>query len=229
MEKHGRPDELYRLISEIGYASVDYLAKKTFTSPSTIRRDLAELERSGLIIRRHGGAEVTGSTEWSPLDSRISRNHAAKLEIARKAASYVSGGMAIFIDASSTCLEMADFLPRSKRLTVFTNGLKLAALLGDSGIETHVIGGRIVPKSSAIAGEAAIIAAKQVYYDALFFSSNGYADEIVTDCSEPETQLRRVLIAQSEKKFFLCDRSKFGLRSTYVVCRSSEIDEIITE
>ena len=229
MEKQGRLDELYRLLSEVGYASVDYLAKKTFTSPSTIRRDLAGLESAGLIIRHHGGAEVTGSTEWSPLNSRIGRNHAAKLEIAKKAASHVSGGMAIFIDASSTCLEMARFLPRSKRLTVFTNGLRLASLLGDAGIETHIIGGRIVPKSSAIAGEAAVIAVKQMFYDALFFSSNGYADEIVTDCSEPETQLRRVLIAQSEKKFFLCDKSKFGVKSTYVVCKSSELDEIITE
>ena len=227
--KPDRQDELYRLISEVGYASVDYLSKRTFISQSTIRRDLADLERAGLIVRRHGGAELCGNTHWSTLNTRISKNHEAKIEIAKKAVKFISDSMTVFIDASSTCLEMAKFLPNSSSLTVFTNGLELAAVLGDMGISTYLLGGKVIPKSSAVAGEAAIISARQVNYDALFFSSNGYADETVTDYSEPETQLRRVLIGQAAKKYFLCDKSKLGVKSTYVVCKKDDLDKIITE
>ena len=61
--KPERQDELYRLISDVGYASVDYLSKRTFISQSTIRRDLADLERAGLsyIPTTNTRGELTGA------------------------------------------------------------------------------------------------------------------------------------------------------------------------
>ena len=229
MDKSERQDELYKIISEVGYASVEYLSRKTYQSQSTIRRDLDQLERAGLIVRRHGGAELAGNVTWLPLNSRIAKNHAAKLEIGKKAAALAKAGRTLFIDASSTCLEMARYLIGTPGIVVFTNGLEVASMLGNAGVVTSVIGGHVIPRSNAIAGEEAIIAASRINFDMLFFSSNGFADDIVTDYSEQETKLRQVLIERSEKKYFLCDKSKFGIKSTYVVCTRDDIDDVITE
>ena len=38
-------------------ASVEELAAKLFVSAATIRRDLTEMQRLGLVERSHGGAE----------------------------------------------------------------------------------------------------------------------------------------------------------------------------
>ena len=229
MIKSKRQDELYEIIYETGYASVEYLSQKTFQSQSTIRRDLDELERAGLVVRRHGGAEIAEIAGGVPINSRIAKNHAAKVEIGKKAAEIAKAGKTIFIDASSTCIEMARFLKWSPGLTVFTNGLQVAATLSDSGIGTCLLGGKVLPRSNAIAGEAAIVAASKVNFDMIFFSSNGYDGKVITDDSEPQTILRQVLFERSDKKYFLCDKSKFGIRATYVLCGREDIDEVITE
>ena len=229
MIKSKRQDELYEIISATGYASVGYLSQRTFQSQSTIRRDLDELERAGLIVRHRGGAEITGTVGGMPINSRIAKNHAAKVKIGKKAAEIAKAGKTIFIDASSTCIEMGRFLTWSPGLTVFTNGLQVAATLSDNGIGTCLLGGRVLPRSNAIAGEAAIVAASKVNFDMLFFSSNGFDGKVVTDDSEPQTILRQVLIERSDKKYFLCDKSKFGVRAAYVVCGREELDGVITE
>ncbi len=227
--KPERQDELYRLISDVGYASVDYLSKRTFISQSTIRRDLADLERAGLIVRRHGGAELIENIGGVPIRSRMAKNHAAKVVIGKKAAKLAKTGSTIFLDATSTCLELARSLAGSVGLTVFTNGLNVASILSDAGIETRILGGRVIPRSNAIAGDDAVLSALKVNFDMMFFSSTGFANDIITGCLEQESNLLRVLLERSAKKYFLCDKSKFGIKAPFIVCRRDDVDKIITE
>ena len=189
------------IISDSGYATVEYISRKTFMSPSTIRRDLADLERSGLIIRNYGGAEMKNGDMHIPvpINNRMSQNHLEKAKTAKKAVALIEDGTTIFIDASSTCLYMARYMSECHGVIVYTNGIILAQLLDEKGIETHIIGGRLVHRSGTLVGEEAIAEVSMINFDALFFSSNGYCDDVVTDYSEEETQLRRVLIRRSKK------------------------------
>ena len=63
----------------------------------------------------------------------------------------------------------------------------------------------------------------------MFFSSAAFDDGVVSDWSEQETALRRIVMEQSVKKYFLADRTKKGKRRTHVVCRVTEIDKIFCE
>ena len=60
--------ELARLEKLLGYlwenqtATVHNLARKLYVSEPTVRRDLSELERRGLVKRLHGGAVLVDST-----------------------------------------------------------------------------------------------------------------------------------------------------------------------
>ena len=81
----------------------------------------------------------------------------------------------------------------------------------------------------AYVGSAAIDTVRKVYFDAVLFSSAGFDDNVVSDWSEGETELRRVVLEQSAKRYFLADHTKRGKRYTHIVCRINELDKIICE
>ncbi len=229
MINEDRKNQLLRIISETGYIEVQQLAKKMFTSASTVRRNLTELEKMGLVKRSYGKVTLAGEGLDVPMKLRFQKNHEQKRMIAAKSSEYLQDHTIIFVDGSSTCLHMAPFIRQYKNLTVFTNSVELCTLLADSGIAIYGIGGRLLPRSLAYAGEYAIKTIQTIRFDALFFSCSGYDNDLITDYSEPEAHLRRELIKQSKKKYFLCDTSKIGQTFNYIVGHTCDVTKIITE
>ena len=227
--KEEQIDGLIRLIEENGFATVKYLAKVTFTSESTVRRQLTELENMGLIKRSYGGAEIRKDNINTPIELRLQKNHKAKDAIARKAAEFIYDNETVFIDGSSTCLHMGQYLSAKKGLTVYTYAAELCAILAEHGINVYCLGGRYDKVSKVFTGEYAIKMIESIYFDAFFFSDSGFCDGIISDYSESETHMRRALLAQSARKYFLCDSEKFGKRSPYILCTEKDVDGIITE
>ena len=64
----------------------------------------------------------------------------------------------------------------------------------------------------------------------MFFSSQAISETgTVSDVSEEETALRKVMLSHAKKKIFLCDSSKFGLVKTFTLCTKDDIDMIISD
>ena len=116
-----------------------------------------------------------------------------------------------------------------EHLTVYTNGVDTAMRLAEAKIRTVCTGGELLAESLAYVGSAAIDTVRKVYFDAMFFSSAGFDDDVVSDWSEGETELRRVVLEQSAKRYFLADHTKRGERYTHIVCRANELDKIICD
>ncbi len=228
MLKSKRSDDILRLVNSKGSISVQEIAEKTYASHSTIRRDLAKLEQQGLLRRHHGGAESVLSLR-PPQIIRRQRNQAEKNAAASKAAEMVKPGSTIFIDASTTVQYMIPYLASIENLTVYTNGADTAIRLAETRIRAVCTGGELLTESMAYVGSTAADTLRKVCFDAMFFSSAGFDDSVVSDWSEKESVLRRVVIEQSKKRYFLADRSKQGERHTYIVCRVNELDKIICE
>ncbi len=224
-----RKKELLKHIGVAGYIKVDKLAAKMFTSTSTVRRNLTELEKLGLVRRNHGGVELSGNYTTIPFMSRHLKNSAQKSIIAKKASSFLHENMTVFIDASSTCLHLVPYIEAIKNITVYTNGFELCSLFNDRGIEIRCIGGRMTPVTMSFTGKEAIETAERLYFDAIFFSCSGFSDGIVSDFSDKATQLKLKLLANSKEKYFLCDSTKFGKRSNYTVCTVDDLTEVITD
>ena len=228
MSRENRSDEILQLVNTKGSISIEELAKKTYASRSTIRRDLEKLERQGLIRRRHGGADSVLSLN-PPQIIRRQRNQIEKNAVALKAAALVQPRSTIFIDASTTVQYMIPHLVGIEGLTVYTNGADTALCLSKLNVRTVCTGGELYAESMAYVGSVAADTVRGVNFDAVFFSSAGFDDNTVTDWSERETVLRRIVMEQSEKRYFLADNTKRGKRYTYVVCRTGELDSIICE
>lgn len=228
MSKSSRSEEILQLVNGKGAVSVEELSKKTYASPSTIRRDLEKLEQQGLLRRHHGGAESVLSLR-PPQIIRRQRNQSEKNATASKAAALVEAGSTIFIDASTTVQYMIPYLAAVERLTVYTNGADTAMRLAEAKIRAVCTGGELLTESMAYVGPVAENAVRKVYFDAMFFSSAGFDEGVVSDWSQGETELRRVVLEQSAKRYFLADHTKRGERYTYIVCRTNELDKIISD
>lgn len=143
MLKEERYDKILTILEEESYISATKLSEMLYVSLPTIRRDLAELGRRNQIIRSHGGAKkIHHEHVVAPLNFRKTVRALEKRELCRSAAKLVQDNDIIFIDSSTTTLQMADFLGEKKGITVITNGITLATLLVKKGIKTYCTGGR---------------------------------------------------------------------------------------
>ena len=231
MLKEERYDKILTVLESEKYISAQKLSQMLFVSLPTIRRDLAELDRRNQIIRSHGGAKaIEPEHVVAPLDFRKSLHSTQKRKLCQAAANLVSDNEIIFIDSSTTTLQMADFLVEKKNITVITNGISLATLLVQKGIKTYCTGGEIFQNSLAHFGSFAEDFIRRFNIDTMFFSCHGVNDNgMLTDPSLPETQIRRVAINQSKKTVFLCDKTKFSLSTPYNLMSIQDIDYIVTD
>ena len=230
MLKQERYDKILDLLEKEQYISAERLAKILFVSLPTIRRDLAELDKRGLIVRSHGGAKkLQSGHSVAPLGFRKTVHAPEKRALCKRACELVGEGDIIFIDSSTTTLQMADFLHDKKNITVITNGIELATLLVKKGIKTYCTGGEIFENSLAHFGSFAEEFIQRFNIDTLFFSCHGVTQKgMLTDPSLPETQIRKVAINQSRKTVFLCDKTKFELSTPYNLISIQAIDYVIT-
>ncbi len=230
MLKEERYDKILDILEKERYVSASKLSKMLYVSMPTIRRDLAELVRRHQIVRSHGGAKIIQAEHIvAPLDFRKTVNAAEKRALCRSAAKLVQDNDIIFIDASTTTLQMADFLNDKKGITVITNGIPLATMLVQKGIKTYCTGGEIFENSLAHFGSFAEEFIQRFNIDVLFFSCHGVNEKgMLTDPSLPETQIRKVAINQSKKTVFLCDETKFSLSTPYNLVSIQTPDYVIT-
>lgn len=226
-----RQEEILHVLEQRKSITVSELSRLLFTSESTVRRDLRELERSGKVRRTFGGVvlEETLNKEV-PLLLRQSQNHEAKQKIAARAASLIRNDQIIFLDASSTVAHVVPFLARHSNLTVLTNSPNTALALGNSGIRTYCTGGLLLEASQAFVGAEAEDFVRRFNADLMLFSSRGIDEEgRITDSSAEESHLRQVMLRHTVQAYYLYDQSKLGKRYMYNVCAVSDIDGSIPE
>ena len=230
MLKDERYDTILKILEEEKYVSSDALAKRLFVSMPTIRRDLAYLEKAKQIVRSHGGArKVSDEYTVMPLPFRETRNHMEKKQLCEAASKLIKEDSIVFLDGSTTVLQMTEYISPKQNVTVITNGIPALLLLIKKGIKAYSTGGELIENSMAYAGSFAEEFVRKFNIDICFFSSHGVNKEgVIVDTSLPETQLRRALVAQSAKSVFLCDKTKFGVTAPYNLTTVRNMDYIVT-
>ncbi|HMO85881.1 MAG TPA: DeoR/GlpR family DNA-binding transcription regulator, partial [Lacipirellulaceae bacterium] len=151
-----RRSELLELVRRQGFAPLPELAKALAVSESTIRRDLAHLERDGAAQRTHGGAFYTGPSPKVPhFDLRQSTQWDKKRDIAQAALGLIHDNAAVLLDGGSTTYELARLLV-GRPLQIVTNSLPVATLFaGAAGSDLIVVGGYVHGPTGTVQGSAA--------------------------------------------------------------------------
>ena len=149
-----RMEEVLRLLETRDSVHVTELSEVFAVSEVTVRSDLSELARQGLVARVRGGVRPLqrGQSELG-FDLRLRLESERKQAIARAAAAMVEEGEAVALDSSTTAFYLAHELRSKRELVVVTNGLLIAAALADAPGITVLVTGRSASRrclSSAI-------------------------------------------------------------------------------
>lgn len=213
------------LLNQRSFITVQELAALTFTSASSIRRDLSYMQNNGLVTRTHGGVSLPAPSQGvASFYDRTHKNKNEKRLIAKKAATLLRDGQSILLDSSSTAAFLLPHIAKLPSVTVFTNNLSTALSAIELGINTHCIGGHAVNGSAALSGTESYKALADIHVDILFFSSQSLNENgVISDSTEEENYIRQLMIKAARQTVFLCDSEKFGRTSLY---RLADLDDI---
>ncbi len=230
-----RQHQIGRLVVERGRVRVGDLAERFGVSGVTIRKDLAQLERQGRLVRTHGGAvSPAGAGAERAFDVRERLQRAEKDAIGRAAAAMVTDGESIALDASTTAFAMARHL-RAQRdwlhLTVVTNGLRIALeLAGCPGLTVVMPGGFIRPEALSLVGPMGEGLLQRVNVQRAFLGATGFSAEAgLCDGTEEEAQIKRLLVAAASETIGLVDHTKWARTSLATFCPTASLDAVITD
>jgi DeoR/GlpR family transcriptional regulator of sugar metabolism len=226
-----RRERVKQIVRSRRAVRVEDLREALGVSTATIRRDLHELEEEGELRRVHGGAI---SVDTSPIEARFEAKAAthpeAKRRIAQRAAAMVEADAKIYVDAGSTCLELAKLLAHRTDITVVTNSLPAINELAGQGPRLIVIGGELRPLSQALVGPLSTRILDELYLDRAFvgtFSLSLEAGLTTTDPAEAFT--KEHVLGRTREAVLLVDGSKIGTRSFAHAGRLEQLDVVITD
>jgi DeoR family transcriptional regulator of aga operon len=201
----------------------------------TIRRDLGESVRAGSVIRTWGGVQRAAAPSClyeTALNSRLAFHREEKRAIARLALGMIESGTTVFLDGSTTCLELARALARAtKALTVVTNSALACIELGRNGGITVVgIGGQYDPNSLCHVGPQAEDTARGLFVDIAFLGTKGFVpSEGTFESSLPMFRIKQIIATRTPRVVLLVDHSKFGQRALSRVLETGRIHEVVTD
>ena len=232
MALNQRRQEILNLIREDGHAKVQKLSRIFKVSEVTIRQDLETLEEMGFIQREHGGAFLKDVGSFAKTGTLLNQSHLEeKREIARKAAALVKEGDSIILDSGSTTTELARLLVGFKSLTVITNALNIAFILGENpGIELIVSGGEFKAPTLSLTGDMAAGTFKGLHVAKCFLATAGISPDMqLTYPGLSDLVVKSAMIRAADKVFLLADSSKLGESSFASLGRITLIDTLITD
>ncbi len=226
-----RQEEILKILEKERSISVAKLAAMLYVSLPTVRRDLSVLENQGKVQRTHGGVVLRNASDAEiPLLFREDQQNAAKKAIAEKAAAFIHDGDVVFLDASSTAAYLVPHLERFHDIIVVTNSPKTSILLGERKIKNYCTGGLLLMHSIAYVGSEAERFVSTINADVFFFSSRGYTEGgTITDSSEREVVMKKAMLKNAAKSYYLCDSSKKNKKFAFNVCGTDEVAAIIDE
>jgi DeoR/GlpR family transcriptional regulator of sugar metabolism len=232
MMPNQRRDKILELLKEDGSAKVIDLARLFKVTEVTIRQDLERLESDGLVLREHGGAFLKNVADQVRTVSLANQENMGKKElIARKCLEYIESGDTIILDSGSTTTEIARKLKGMKNLTVITNALNIALLLGaQPGIEVIVTGGEFKPPTLSLTGQKAADFFKGLNVQKLFLAAAGISLKSgLTYPSISDLVVKKAMIDAADTTYLVADSTKIGRNAFASLGALSLIDYIITD
>ena len=227
-----RREKILDLLKEDGAAKVINLAKLFKVTEVTIRQDLEKLEKDGLVAREHGGAFLKNVEDQVRNFSLAQQENLDKKEmIARKCLEFIESGDTIILDSGSTTTEIAKQIKGLKNLTVITNALNIALMLGaEPGIEVVMTGGEFKPPTLSLTGQKAADFFNGLNVQKLFLATAGISLKSgLTYPSISDLVVKKAMIEAADTTYLVADSTKIGKSAFASLGALSLIDYIITD
>ena len=228
MELNERQQGILNLLRERGKISVSSLSKTLNYSEMTIRRDLTQMEKAGLLKRSHGMA-LENDINSQPITTRSFAQDHEKRTLCKKASEYLTDKMTVFLDRSSTCMYLIPYIAEHKDMCIFTNSVQVLLSAANFHIPCYLTGGKYFEKDMCLLGSQAEHYAGNINVDMAFFSCAGYSEDgRITDDSEEQIAVRLAAMKNAKKNIMLFDSTKKNKIYAFTVCHKDDIYKMLT-
>ncbi len=230
MKRSDRRQDILDLLRNGDAHAIVEMAEALSVSDETIRRELRQMETDGVIERIHGGARLAKTAEEGAFEVRLSRNAAAKQQIAAAVALRIEDGQSLYIDASSTSHYVAQALRSKRDLTIVTNALGVVQELGGrNGNRVYAAGGELDDRYRAYFDSEARAYLATFRPHLAIISTESVDPAGFTNYHVGEAALCRQMIAQSERVLIAVDAAKFDRCSVAAVATFAEVDILVAD
>jgi DeoR/GlpR family transcriptional regulator of sugar metabolism len=227
-----RREKILEMIQEDGHVKVVDLSRIFKVSEVTVRQDLEKLESEGMIMRDHGGAYLKSiSSQVRSFTLQQRDNMDKKMLIGKKAADFVFNGDTIILDSGTTITELAKNLATGKELTVITNALNIAMMLGgEPSINLIMTGGEFKAPTLSLTGQKAAAFFNDLHVDKLFLATSGISLKAgLTYPSISDLVVKKAMIDAADTVYLLADSTKMGRSSLASLGALSLVDYLVTD
>lgn len=232
-----RIQKILRELLRAGEITVEQMAEQLNVSPSTIRRDLRDLEKQGLLRRIHGGAVSVEPALYEPFrhvssfGEQEQRFAAEKRQIGLAAAETIADGEIVSIGAGTTTTQIARSLRHRKNITIVTNAVNIAMELSHrNDLKIFMSGGFLSPDWFALVGPAAIQSVSEVFVDKIFIGVDGIHPEHGLTSNYPDqAAIHRQMLKQARYRVVVADHRKLGVTGASLIWPAHQVDLLITD
>ena len=225
-----------RILSEVHkdrFISVLDLAQRLSVSLSTVRRDLVDLEREGVIVRTHGGAALVGRGLPEEMSEKVRAQQRTeqKRAIARAAAPLIEGSGTAILDTGTTTLEVARHLNPKEHLRIVTDSVEIAWELRDRENITVILTGGVMRKNAYnLFGTLAEQALMGLHAQVCVMGCSGLTlEEGLTKHDIEALPVRRRMVEVSRQLVVVADSSKLGRTGLASICEIEGVDTLVTD
>ncbi len=159
----------------MGFSYGSETSKSFDVSDMTIRRDLTELEKVGLIRRTHGGAvNARGRGYEPPLALRSIENKSIKERIGHMRPSLSLRGTVLHWMLVRLFTKLLSGLKRTRNITIVTPSIPIASLFFDrSDVRLILPGGIVRPGETSLIGDIAQRTLKDIFLWTVYSRQSG--------------------------------------------------------
>ncbi len=230
MLKEERQEKILELLNEEKKVIAADLSYRFAVSEDTVRRDLKELDRKGLLKRVHKGALRLGPPV-TDFEKRQNIANDKKQQLAQKALPFIKENSLIIIDGGTTNFYLAHAIAREFKATIITNSPPIAtALVHHDNIEVLMTGGTLYKQSMVCLGIDTVEYLNDVRADLYIMGTHNIDNQ--NGISVPtlsEALVKRKMASVSAEVLTIVTEDKLGTVSNQIIGPSDILSYLITE
>lgn len=223
-----RLELLFHHLKAARYASISELCGLLNVSESTVKRDLALLEKRVKLERTHGGVVLLGHSVYGGrFAASMEVNKEQKQRIAQAAAALIADEDIVYIDSGTTCLLLYQAM-RAQGVTVFTNSIPVLLEEPHSGTQLFGLEGQFDRELMCVTGPLCIENLGRILPQKLFMSPQGLSADLYL-LDERNNTTARKLMQVAGTRVVMMDSSKIKAYYMFKVAPLTNVDVFITD
>ncbi len=224
-----RQAKILEILTEYKKIEVSKLSQLLEVSQVTIRKDLAQLENSGMLVREHGYATLNDSDD---INNRLAYHYQTKQKIATMAAGSIQNGETVMIESGSCCALVALEIAKTKKdVTIITNSAFIADYIRKTGnVKIILLGGEYQRESQVMVGPITRKCVESFFVNKFFIGTDGFSiNSGFTGNNLMRAETVKDMARQAKEIIIVSDSSKFAKTGVVNLLPTSAIHKVITD